>query len=84
MTAQNHYHDRIQKATQQLAQLQVRQLLVSQRRELRAKTQAKRDEFKRRLRVAEIVFLTGAQMLEDSELQTLLHNHMTSKRGTID
>lgn len=68
MTAPDHYHDRIQRATQQLAQIQARELLASQRRESRAKAKAKREEVRRRARVAELVFLSGTEALQDAEL----------------
>lgn len=68
MAPPNHYHDRIQRATQQLAQLQARELLASQRRESRAKAKAKQEEVRRRARVAELVFLSGTEALQDAEL----------------
>lgn len=68
MAPPNHYHDRIQRATQQLAQLQARELLASQRRESRAKAKAKQEEMRRRARVAELVFLSGTEALQDAEL----------------
>jgi hypothetical protein len=85
MTAPNHYHDRIQRATRQLAQLQVRELLASQRRDSKAKAKAKRDEIRRRARVAELVFLSGTEALEDTELlgALLLHQERRKDPGQI-
>lgn len=68
MIKKNHYHERIQRATHQLAQLQARELLASQREAAKAKTERRREEIRRRQRVAEIVFLAGAGSLEDDEL----------------
>lgn len=72
----NQYHDRIQRATQQLAQLQAREILAVQRRDSKAKAMAKRDEMRRRTRVAELVFLSSTEALEDAELlgALLLHH----------
>lgn len=80
MTALNHYHDRIQRATQQLAQLQARELLASQRRDLKAKKKSKRDEIHRRSRVAELVFLSGTEALEDAELLGALLLHQERRK----
>jgi len=75
MTEPNHYHQRIQRATERLAQLQARELLASQRRESKARETAKREEAQRRARVAELVFLSGTQILEDEELLGVLLLH---------
>lgn len=63
MTATDHYRDQIKRATERMAQLQAKELLASQRRESKAKELARREEAKRRQRVADLVFLTGAQAL---------------------
>lgn len=73
--ATNQYHDRIQRATQQLAQLQAREILAIQRRDSKAKAKAKREEMRRRARVAEIVFLSSTEALEDAELLGALVLH---------
>lgn len=80
MAAPNHYHDRIQRATQQLAQLQARELLASQRQATREKETARRQEAQRRQRVAEIVFLAEAQTLEDPELAGALLAYLKDRR----
>lgn len=80
MAAPNHYHDRIQRATQQLAQLQARELLASQRQAVREKETSRRQEAQRRQRVAEIVFLAGAQALDDPELVGALLTYLKDRR----
>jgi hypothetical protein len=79
MGEKSHYHERIHRATQQLAQLQAKELLVSQRRAAQAKKQAKRDELRRKAQVAEIVFQIGAEALPDVELAALLAKHMAGR-----
>ncbi|NYI19784.1 multidrug efflux pump subunit AcrA (membrane-fusion protein) [Xanthomonas arboricola] len=79
MTATNHYRDQIQRATERLAQLQARELLANQRREAKAQETAKREEIKRRQRVADLVFFAGAQTLDDAELVGALLEH-TARR----
>lgn len=83
MTATNHYRDQIGRAMDRLAQLQARELLANQRREAKAQETAKREEMKRRQRVADLVFLAGAQALDDMELETLLTNHMKARAGSL-
>ncbi|WP_058363019.1 hypothetical protein [Xanthomonas translucens] len=83
MAEPTHYHQRIQRATERLAQLQARELLANQRREAKAQETAKREEMKRRQRVAELVFLAGAQTLDDKELETLLFSHMKNRIGSL-
>ncbi|MEQ7776328.1 hypothetical protein [Xanthomonas hortorum] len=79
MTATNHYRDQIQRATERLAQLQARELLANQRREAKAQETAKREEMKRRQRVADLVFLAGAQALDDDALLSALKALMESR-----
>lgn len=79
MTTTNHYHDQIQRATERLAQLQAKELLVNQRHAVKAKEMKRREEAKRRARVAELVFLAGAETLEDVELIGTLLSHMESR-----
>lgn len=83
MTEPTHYHQRIQRATARLAQLQARELLANQRREAKAQETAKREEMKRRQRVAELVFLAGAETLDDKELETLLFSHMKNRIDSL-
>ncbi|WP_369975443.1 conjugal transfer protein TraD [Xanthomonas bundabergensis] len=79
MSATNHYHDRIHRATERLAQLQARELLASQRQAVKAKETQRREEAKRRMQVAELVFLAGAETLEDAELVGALLSYVESR-----
>lgn len=79
MAEPTHYHQRIQRATERLAQLQARELLASQRQALKAKETQRREEAKRRSRVAELVFLAGAEALEDAELVGTLLLHLEGR-----
>lgn len=78
MTDPTHNHQRIQRATERLAQLQLRELLAAQRQPTRAKGTQRRDEAKRRVRIAELLFLAGAETLDDGELVGALLLHMDS------
>ena len=79
MTEPTHYHQKIQRATERLAQLQARELLANQRHEAKAREAAKREELKRRHRLADLVVSTGAHVLDDVELQALLISHMKDR-----
>ncbi|HFF6158298.1 TPA: conjugal transfer protein TraD [Stenotrophomonas maltophilia] len=68
MTEPTHYHQRIQKATERLAQLQARNLLATQRQAAKERAAQRREEARRRVRIAELVFLAGAERLDDGEL----------------
>lgn len=81
MTATNHYRDQIQRATERLAQHQARELLAQQRQAVKAKEMQRREEAKRRTRVAELVFLAGAESLEDAELVGALLAHVGNRSG---
>ncbi|AKN99980.1 hypothetical protein WMO33_05325 [Xanthomonas oryzae pv. oryzicola] len=83
MTATNHYRDQIQRATERLAQLQARELLANQRREAKEQEMAKQEEMKRRQRVADLVFLAGAQALDDDDLLSALKALMESRSTRI-
>ncbi|WP_343132560.1 hypothetical protein [Xanthomonas euvesicatoria] len=80
MTATNHYRDQIQRATERLAQHQARELLAQQRQAVKAKEMQRREEAKRRTRVAELVFLAGAESLEDADLVGALAIYLESSR----
>ncbi|MBB4732497.1 hypothetical protein [Xanthomonas arboricola] len=79
MTITNHYHNQIQRATERLAQRQARELLAQQRQAVKAKETRRREESKRRTRVAELVFLAGAESLEDAELVGALLAHVGNR-----
>ncbi|GAE53224.1 hypothetical protein [Xanthomonas arboricola] len=83
MTATNHYREQIGRAMERLAQLQAKELLANQRREAKAQETAKREEIKRRQRVADLVVSTGAHLLDDAELETLLSSHMRNRAGSF-
>ncbi|MEA0806212.1 hypothetical protein VDQ87_06625 [Xanthomonas campestris pv. campestris] len=76
MTEPTHYHQKIQRATERLAQLQARALLATQRQAAKARATQRREEAKRRARIAELVLLAGAAGLEDSELLGALLLHL--------
>lgn len=48
-------------------QLQARELLASQRQAARAKVTPRREEAKRRGQLADLVFLAGAETLDDGD-----------------
>ncbi|UXA59848.1 hypothetical protein M0D48_12405 [Xanthomonas prunicola] len=79
MTATDHYRDQIKRATERMAQLHAKELLADQRRESKAKNIARREDAKRRQRVADLVFLVGAQNLDDGELVGALLKHLASR-----
>ncbi|MCW2039323.1 hypothetical protein [Xanthomonas campestris] len=83
MTEPTHYHQKIHRATERLAQLQARELLASRRLEMKQKRMAKREEILRRQKIADLVFMTGAQTLDDAELAQLLKSHMSSRTRTL-
>ncbi len=80
MSATNHYHNRIHRATERLAQLQARELLAQQRQAVKTRETTRREEARRRQRVADLVFLAGAHALEDAELVGALLEH-TARRN---
>lgn len=79
MTEPTRYHQRIQRATERLAQFQAREFLAQQRQAVKIKETQRREEAKRRTRVAEIVFLAGAEALEDNELLGALLAHVENR-----
>ncbi|MCW0403212.1 hypothetical protein [Xanthomonas sacchari] len=80
MNATSHYHDRIARATKQLAQLQAKELLANQRTELKAKETARREKAKRRQNVADLVFSVDAHVLDDDELVGALLQHLDARK----
>ena len=76
MSASDHYHDRITRATRRLAQLQARVLIASHRPEAKAQEKGKREQAIRRRRVATLVSLTGADVFRDAELLGALLIHV--------
>lgn len=76
MKATNHYQERIERATRQLAQLQARELLANHRQTTKIKNEKKRAEIRRRGDIADIVFATGAHILSDKDLAQALQDFM--------
>jgi hypothetical protein len=68
MELNTHLHERIARATTRLAQLQAQELVAAQRKSLREREQARRNEARRRKRLAELLFATGSETLEDGEI----------------
>lgn len=83
MTETNHYRDQIGRAMERLAQLQAKELLANQRREAKAQEAARREEMKRRQRVADLVFLTGAHAMDDAELVGALLEHAANRESQV-
>ncbi len=83
MIEPTHYHQRIRRATERLAQLQARELLANQRHEAKAREVARREERKRRHHLAELIVSTGAHVLEDTEIRTLLITHMRDREKSL-
>lgn len=79
MIKTNPYHERIQRATARLAQLQARELLATHRQAAKAKQAERREHARRRQRVAELVFVAGAEALDDAELAGALLIHLQSR-----
>lgn len=76
MKATNHYQERIDRATRQLAQLQARELLANHRQTAKMKSEKNRAEIRRRGDIADIVFATGAHMLSDEDITQALQDFM--------
>ncbi len=68
MELNTHLHERIARATTRLAQRQAQELVAAQRQALRAREAARRDEGRRRKRLAELLFATGSETLDDGEI----------------
>lgn len=67
MTEPTHYHDRVQRARERLAQLQARELLATHHQAAKSREIQRREEAKRRVRIAELVLLAGTETLDDGE-----------------
>lgn len=74
MKATDHYHDRIERATRQFAQLQARELLANHRQTAKMKDDRKRAQVRRRADIADIVFATGGHILSDEDLAHALQD----------
>lgn len=80
MSNTNHYHERITRATERLAQLHAKELLANHRLETHAKRKAKQEEQRRRRLLADLIYATGADRLTDLELEQLLIQGINAKR----
>lgn len=80
MELNTHLHERIARATTRLAQLQAQELVTAQRKALRAREAARRSEARRRKRLAELLFATGSEALEDGEIVTAMLRYQAECR----
>lgn len=80
MKPTDHLHQKIARATNRLAQLQAQELVVEQRKAVRARAEARRASERRKRRLAELVIEAGAQDLPDSEIVSVLAQHMLEPR----
>ena len=80
MKSTDHLHQQIARATSRLAQLQAQELVVEQRKAVRARADARRASERRKRRLAELVIEAGAQDLPDSEIISVLAQHMREPR----
>lgn len=78
MKSADHLHQQIARATSRLAQLQAQELVVEQRKAVRARAEARRANEQRKRRLAELVIKAGAQDLSDDEIIAAL----ISSRGS--
>lgn len=79
MKSTDHLHEQIARATTRLAQLQAQELVVEQRKAVRARAEARRAGERRRRRLAELVIEAGAQDLPDDEILEVLVLHLQSR-----
>lgn len=80
MKSTDHLHEQIARATSRLAQLQAQELIVEQRKALRARADARRASERRKRRLAELVIQAGAHDLPDNEIVAVLAQHMSEPR----
>lgn len=79
MKSTDHLHEQIARATSRLAQLQAQELIVEQRKAVRARADARRASERRKGRLAELVIEAGAQDLPDDEILEALVSHLQSR-----
>lgn len=80
MKSTDHLHQQIARATSRLAQLQAQELVVEQRKAVRARAEARRASERRKRRLAELVIEAGAQDLPDDEIVAVLSQHLLKPR----
>lgn len=90
MKSTDHLHEQIARATSRLAQLQAQELIVEQRKAVRARADARRASERRKRRLAELVIGAGAQDLPDEQIIDALKRaielqepHFESRRRNI-
>lgn len=82
MKSTDHLHEQIARATSRLAQLQAQELIVEQRKVVRARADARRASERRKRRLAELIIKAGAQDLPDDEIiAALLHTRGPSQKS---
>lgn len=80
MKSTEQLHQQIARATSRLAQLQAQELVVEQRKAVRARADARRASERRKRRLAELISKAGAQDLPDDEIVAVLAQHMSEPR----
>lgn len=78
MKSTDHLHHQIARATSRLAQLQAQELIVEQRKVVRARVEARRASERRKRLLGELVFEAGAQDLPDDEIVAALRARLRS------
>lgn len=81
MKSTDHLHQQIARATSRLAQLQAQELVVEQRKAVRARAEARQASERRKRRLAELVIEAGAQDLPDDVIVATLRAQMRSRNG---
>lgn len=81
MKSTDHLHEQIARATSRLAQLQAQELIVEQRKAVRARAEARRASDRRKRRLAELVIEAGAQNLPDREIVAALMFYREKANG---
>lgn len=79
MKSTDHLHQQIARATSRLAQLQAQELIIQQRKAVRARAEARRARDQRKRRLAELIGQAGAQNLSDDEILRILALHANSR-----
>lgn len=93
MKSTDHLHQQIARATSRLAQLQAQELVVEQRKAVRARAEARRAIEQRKRRLAELVIEAGAENLPDEDITLTLKlraqefnekvNHRCNQENTL-
>lgn len=81
MKSTDHLHQQITRATSRLAQLQAQELIVEQRKAVRARADARRASERRKRRLAQLVIEAGAQNLPDREIVAALMLYREKAHG---